>query len=170
MTTVSELERYRGHLAIDQDDLDKCLMEQPEVYYVVAQAVANTTAERDKLKLELEELQAKLGLDLRDQATRRNEKLTEGGLEQKLAGMPKIQELQRSLLTKRQEAESWGVLKEAFQQRSFMLRELVALFIAQRHDLALEGGAGQARATLAANAAAANQAAAGALRRSRRGV
>ena len=168
MTAISELDRYRQHLAIDRNDLDTCLTEQPECHYHVSQACAIATAERDKLKLELEELTAKLGLDLRDQATRRDEKLTEGALAQKLTGTPKIQELQRALLTKRQEAESWGVLKEAFQQRSFMLRELVALFIAQRHDLALEGGAGQARATLASSVAEQNRASAGAIRRARR--
>ena len=59
------------------------------------------------------------------------------------------QELQQKFLDARTEAESWLVLKEAFQQRSFMLRELVALFIAQRRDLDMEAGTGQAKANLA---------------------
>ncbi len=163
---MSTLEHYRKFLVIDKDDLDRCLMEQPETYYHVSSAFALASAERDAVKLDLEELQAKLGLDLRDQAIRKDEKMTEGALQQKLTGMPKIQELQRKRLDKAKDAESWQVLKEAFQQRSFMLRELVALYIAQRHDHALEAGSGQARASLAEQ----TRAEAGAIRRQRRGV
>jgi hypothetical protein len=45
-----------------------------------------------------------------------------------------------------------------------MLRELVALFIAQRHDHAMAGGAGQAHAALAES----NRTGAAAIRRARR--
>ena len=146
---IDTLEHYRKYLVIDKDDLDKCLMEQPETYYHVSYAFAQAVAERDATKLDLEELQAKLGLDLRAQAIKDDEKLTEGSLQQKLTTMPKIQDLQRLRLEKTKNAESWQVLKEAFQQRSFMLRELVALYIAQRHDQSMEAGAGQARNSLA---------------------
>ena len=131
------VDSYRKFLEIDRDDLDRCLMEQPSVYWSVSNAFAQAVAERDATKLDLEELQAN------------DEKLTEGSLQQKLTTMPKIQDLQRLRLEKTKNAESWQVLKEAFQQRSFMLRELVALYIAQRHDQSMEAGAGQARNSLA---------------------
>jgi hypothetical protein len=165
---MSMLEHYRNNLAIDRDDLDTCLMRQPEVYYGVAQNVALSNAERDACKLDLEELQAQLDQDIRAEALRKDEKLTETSLQNRLKTLPKMQDIQREFLKKRQEAESWQVLKEAFQQRSFMLRELVALYIAQRHDAAMEGGAGQARASLTADKADQNRAAAGAIRRVKR--
>jgi hypothetical protein len=164
---MSTLEQYHKYLAIDKDDLDRCLMEQPETYYHVSSAFALANADRDACKLDLEELQAQLDQDIRAEALRKDEKLTETSLQNRLKTLPKMQDIQRVFLKKRQEAESWQVLKEAFQQRSFMLRELVALFIAQRHDLALEGGLGQARASLTDDKADQNRAAAGALRRQR---
>jgi len=144
-----KLDELRKELAIDQNALDDCLMRQPELYYSVAVGYAEAVAGRDSVKLELEELQAKLDQDFRAEALRKNEKITEGSIQQKLKTMPKVQDLQQKFMDARTEAESWGVLKEAFQQRSFMLRELVALFIAQRRDLDLESGMGQAKAKLA---------------------
>ena len=146
---MSSLDEWRKRLAINSNQLDICLTEQPESYYHVAVGYAEAVAERDSVKLALEELQAKLDQDFRAEALRKDEKVTEGGLQQKLRTMPKVQELQQKFLDARTEAESWLVLKEAFQQRSFMLRELVALFIAQRRDLDMEAGAGQAKANLA---------------------
>lgn len=137
---------FHAALAIDRDDLDSCLVSQPETYYHVSQAFAAAVAERDATKLELEELQASVGQEIRATAARTEEKLTEGGLQQKLTANPRIQDLQRVLLEARKTADTWQALKEAFQQRSFMLRELVALVIAQRHDLGMEAGVGQARA------------------------
>src|ERR1035437_9990232 len=143
MINNTSIEKYRHFLEIDQDALDECLMQQPTVYYNVAQAFALANAERDACKLDLEELQAQLDQDIRAEALRKDEKLTETSLQNRLKTLPKMQDIQRVLLKKRQEAESWQMLKEAFQQRSYMLKEIVALFIAQRHDLALEGGVGQ---------------------------
>lgn len=146
---MSTLEELRKDLAINSNHLDDCLTRQPELYYQVSQGYADAVAERDTIKLALEELQAKLDQDFRAEAARKEEKFTEAGLQQKLKTMPKVQDMQKDYLDARTEAEGWQVLKEAFQQRSFMLRELVALFIAQRRDLDLESGIGQAKANLA---------------------
>lgn len=158
------IEHWQQFLAIDKADLDSCLIEQPESYHHISQAFAQAVADRDATKLDLEELQAKLGQDLRTKAIKNDEKLTEGSLQQQLTAMPNVQKLQREFLEKRHKADSWQALKEAFQQRSFMLRELVALYIAQRHDTAMENGSGQARASLAEE----NRAGAAKLRRERR--
>lgn len=142
------LAQHRERLSIDRTDLDQCLIEQPEVFWHVAEALAQEIARRDEAKLELEELTAQLDQDLRGQAARNEEKLTELALQNRLRVLPKIQEAQRKYLERRKTADQLQALKEAFQQRSFMLRELVAKFIAERHDLGMEAGAGQARRTL----------------------
>lgn len=142
------LERYKQYLAIDKDALDDCLIEQPEVFHHVAHALVLASSERDAAKLAFEELQAKLDQELRAKAVRTGEKTTESAIQNQLRTLPAVQEAQRFYLDSRQAADEWLALKEAFSQRSFMLRELVALYIAQRHDHAMEGGAGQARAAL----------------------
>lgn len=147
---VDPAERFKSLLAIDRDVLDDCLMEQPQVYYDVSEACVRSTATRDQVKLEFEELTAQLDQDIRAEAVAKEEKLTEASLQNRLRTLPKIQEKQRELLAAKKEADDWQALKEAFQQRSFMLRELVALYIAQRRDVDLEHGAGQSRANLTA--------------------
>lgn len=146
--SAPEIERQRKYLAIDRTDLDRCLMEQPEVYYHVSRAFTQAVAERDAFKLTLEERQAQADQDIRAAALRNDEKLTEASIQNKLKTMPEIQELRHEYMDKCKEADDWQALKEAFQQRSFMLRELVALFIAQRHDLAMESGTAQVRVDL----------------------
>lgn len=146
--STTELESQRGYLIIDRDNLDQCLMEQPEVYYHVAKAFAQAVSERDACKLNVEECLAKLDQELRSEALRLDEKLTETAIQNRLKTLPAIKSLRQSYMDRCKEADDWQALKEAFQQRSFMLRELVALFIAQRHDLAMEAGAGQARIDL----------------------
>lgn len=157
------LDHYKQYLVIDKHDLDSCLVEQPGCFYHVAQGLAFATAERDAAKLEMEEIQAKLDQELRAEAVRKDEKLTESAIQNKLRMLPKVQDAQRKFLDLRKDAEQWLALKEAFSQRSYMLKELVALYIAQRHDHAMEAGSGQARASLAEE----NRKAAGDARRER---
>lgn len=142
------LERYKNYLAIDKGDLDTCLMEQPESYYHVSEAYVNAVSQRDTTKLELEEVTAQQDQKIRADALASERKLTETAVQNELRTLPTIMDLHRKLLEQRAAADNWQALKESYQQRSFMLRELVALYIAQRHDHALEGGAGQARQNL----------------------
>lgn len=146
---MAMLEHWKQFLQIDKNDLDLCLVEQPEVYYHVSEELVKANAHRDAAKLELEELQAQKDKEIRENALKLEEKLTETAIQNKLRTLPVIKEAQADFLEKRQTADQWSALKEAFSQRSFMLRELVALVIAQRHDLAMEGGSGQARGNLA---------------------
>lgn len=158
------IDHWRQYLTIDKLDLDSCLVEQPETYWHVSHAVANAIAVRDAAKLDLEEIQAEEDKKLRDAASRSEEKITEAALQQKLRLVKRVQDAQRKFLDTRKEADEWLALKEAFSQRSFMLRELVAITIAQRHDHAMEGGSGQSRAKLADS----NRQEAGRLRRAGR--
>lgn len=140
---ASELEQYRSYLRIDRDDLDTSLMEQPEMFHHVANACVEAGARRDEAKLELEELLAELDQSVRARALKDDEKLTETALQNRLREMPRVQEAQRRYLETRKEADRWLALKESYQQRSFMLRELVHKLVAERHDLSTEAGAGQ---------------------------
>lgn len=138
-------EELEEALKIDRDDLDSCLVDQPGYFYHVAEAVAQANAERDTIKLELEEQTAILDKEVRKNALNAEEKITEAGIQNRLRTMPKIKELQLAYLDARTEADRWAALKEAYQQRSFMLRELVALHLASFHNLSVERGAVAAR-------------------------
>lgn len=138
-------EELEFSLKIDPDDLDTCLVDQPGYFYHVAEQVAHANARRDTIKLELEEKTADLDKEVRKNALNAEEKVTEGGIQNRLRTMPAIQTLQRKYLDAKTEADRWAALKEAYQQRSFMLRELVALQLANFHNLGVERGAVSAR-------------------------
>jgi len=143
-----DVDEYHAALAIDKDDLERCLMEQPESFYHVARESAFAVARRDAAKYDVESLEAILGQRIRLAASEDKVKLTEGAIAERLATMPNVQKATKQFLEEKAHAEAWNALKEAFQQRSFMLRELVALRLRQYYDIAADHGSGTARAML----------------------
>jgi len=139
---VTEL---KNSLQIDRDDLDTCLVQQPGLFYHVAEQYSLAVSQRDEAKLALEEKTAELDKQVREAAVQADEKLTEAGIQNRLRTMPKIKELQRDHLELRTQADSLLALKEAYMQRSYMLKELVALQLSQFHGLAVERGSTSAR-------------------------
>src|SRR6184192_378855 len=81
---ISKLERYRALLALDRDDLDSAVADQPELFNKVADAHTLAVAERDALDLDLERMQAKVAGVYRQQAADNQEKMTEGALKEKV--------------------------------------------------------------------------------------
>lgn len=151
-------------LSIDKDDLDSALIEQPDLYYHVADAFVTAVAERDAAKLNMEQAIAELDKQFREAAAAAEEKVTETSLQRKIATTPRIQTLEKDLLRYRVDADRWQALKEAFQQRSFMLRELVSMYVRRLGDLTIERGSHDSRSALAQ----ANHDEAGRIRRDRR--
>ena len=138
---LNERQELEDSLEIDRDGLDECLVEQPGHFYHVAEHVAAANADRDTIKLELEEVLATEDGKFRALCARTEEKVTEGSIKNYLLTLDAVKELKRSYLTACTNADRWQALKEAYHQRSFMLRELVALHLAQIHNLGIERGA-----------------------------
>lgn len=130
-------EELRQGLSIDPEDLDRCLVQQPDLYYHVAELYANALSEKDGAKLDLEEASADLDMQLRKDAQEKEERITEEGFKQRLRASPVIKKLNRSFLELREQADILLALKESYQQRSFMLRELVARQISEINNLGL---------------------------------
>ena len=148
----SMIDELRDRLRIDRDELDISLEEQPELYYHVAQAHAHAVAEADAARLDRDEVVAKLDARIRKTFEAKGEKFTETKLSQELSLLPEAQEARRARVRAGEKVNDWQALKDAYHQRSFMLRELVALYIAQRHDAAMAGGSAEARGRLADDA------------------
>jgi hypothetical protein len=148
---MAKIGDVRGLLRIDPDDLDSCLVDQPGLFFHVAETFAQANSRRDAIKLELDEKTAKLDQDIRAKALKQEEKLTEAAIQARLRDMPVLQELQRDYLRARTEADTWQAMKEAFHQRSYMLRELVALQLAHLQNLGVERGTVSARHAIGDN-------------------
>ena len=143
--TLNEREEIRSKLRIDEDDMDRCLVEHSEYFHKAAEQATEATAARDGLKLALEELTAKLDREIRERNAAEDIKMSETGLSNTIKTTPRFQEAQRKYMGAVKVAADWGVLKEAFQQRSYMLRELNQRQIAQMYNLSTERGTAGSR-------------------------
>ncbi len=125
------LESYRALLAINPDKLDDCLIKQPELFDHVANCYTEAVADRDSLKLDLEEWEAEEAKKIRERASIAEEKLTEASLAQQLKLHPKIRKGMRDLLELKVVVDKWGALKESYNQRRDMLKAYVPLYLAR---------------------------------------
>lgn len=131
MAIIDPIEEQRANLAIDPDDLDTGLVEHSELLFHASKEHADAIARRDSAKLDLEEEQARLGREIRQEALDAKEKLTEGALTERLTLEPNVKRLQRAYLKAKHDADRWFALKESFGQRSFMLTKLVEMYVAR---------------------------------------
>lgn len=132
-------DKYRKELRIDRDDLDGAVIAQSELYYHVAEAHVMAAARRDAVKLDLEEAQAGADKRIRMEAAKTESKITEAALREAVRLDPLVITLERKLVDARTEADLWNALRDAFQQRSKMLPELVALYLSRLRSTSLTG-------------------------------
>jgi hypothetical protein len=128
---ADDLDRYRKYLAIDKDDLDQCLVRQPELYYHVADAYSQAVAERDATKFDIEVAEAEEAQAIRNQAAKNEEKVTESSVKEQLVLSPRLQKLRRTQAAQKEAAEAWMALMDAYKQRSYMLREMVPMYLSR---------------------------------------
>lgn len=142
-----DTDNLKSALRIAPDDLDSCLVQQPGLFYAVAEALSVATSQRDAMKLELEEAQAELDQQFRLKASDEDPKakVREGDIESQIKLSPRIKQLQRRFLESRTRVDDLAALKEAYHQRSFMLRELVAVQLAHFQNLQVERGVASSR-------------------------
>ena len=122
MATAEELAQ---NLRIDKHSLDDEVIQQPSLFYEVSEQYIRAAAERDQLKEELANVDAKLDAEVR--STLGDVKATEGKIKSRVQIDPKHAAAFDAWLVAKEQADRLGVLKDAFQQRSYMLRDLVAL-------------------------------------------
>lgn len=140
---MSKLGQLKERLVIDEDALSECLVEQPQLYYDAANSYVQAISMRDAAKLELEEIGAQLDKAIRLAAEKSGAKITEARVQQEIHLDSGYKAKRVEVLELSEQADQLQVLRDSFSQRSFMLRELVALRIAERGDIARADGAGQ---------------------------
>lgn len=146
VTDDTKFKRLQDRLAIDREGLSDCLIEQPQLYYDVTNLYVQAVSQRDAAKLDLEEATARADKAVRRAAEVAETKITEALIKQELALDKNLRSLHTEILELTEQVGQLGALRDAFSQRSFMLRELVALYVSERHDIARADGAGQSRA------------------------
>lgn len=174
---VQDLERS---LSIDEHALEVALADQPQIFYRVSKALALDISRRDAAKQALADAEARADLAVREEARNAEAQAARAALNRTTkdkAPAPKVKltegevtarvQLDDGVLAARERFnvlnESVGklsALKEAFQQRSYALKDLVGLYIANYYTASEHSGSSLAvkdRAAADARASMAEQ-------------
>lgn len=123
-----KIAEFRKYLEIEKSTLDDEIVRQPSLFFEVSEAFALAAAERDVLKDSIATIDANLDAEVR--ASFGDAKVTEAMVKSKVQANPEHEKAFTNWLTAKEQADLLGALKEAFQQRSYMLRDLVSLYTA----------------------------------------
>ena len=126
----SPFEELEAALSIDKNNLDEALLAQPDTYYRVSEALVLVASQRDAAKQALTETEAEIDQQLRVKARTNDLKLTETDIQSQKNIHPDVKSARFKLNELNTKLGKLEALKEAFQQRSYVLKELVALYTA----------------------------------------
>lgn len=170
----SEYDDFReleDSLAIDEHALEEALRDQPETFYRVSKALALVISRRDAAKQALSDAEASADLAVRDESREEESraardtvrgkdkpapaskiKLTEGEVKARVQLDPAVVGARDVFARLSEEVGKLSALKEAFQQRSYALKDLCGLYIANYYT-ANEHSAGGAASAMKDRAA-----------------
>jgi hypothetical protein len=128
------LEELQSTLRIDQNALEDAAAQHPELFYRVASEYALTTSLRDQAKQDLSETEAKADSRIRHDIEVAGDKVTEKAVESAKLLDGQVTKARDRLMRLNQEVGEWSALKEAFQQRGYVLRDLVQLYLSRYYS------------------------------------
>lgn len=150
-------------LGIDEHALEEALRSQPETFYRVSKALALVISRRDAAKQALSDAEASADLAVRDESREEESraardaaksgkdktgaskiKLTEGEVKARVQLDPAVVDARDVFAQLSEEVGKLSALKEAFQQRSYALKDLCGLYIANYYTASEHSGASSA--------------------------
>ena len=114
--------------------LDDEVIRQPMLFYEVSDQLTDALAERDAAKEELAAVDADLDNSWRRKLAKVKERVTDKVILSHVTTSPEHEKAFEAYLQAKTRADKLTALKEAFQQRSYMLRDLVALYSANYYE------------------------------------
>lgn len=150
---LNQQARLVNRLSIDRDGLDVELIEQPHLFHTTAHAKATAISRRDAAKDELKRAEAQASLRIRRTYERSGAKTTESAIASEVILDPAVGKAQAALRAANAEVAEWEALTEAWQQRSYALKDLVVLHVNaySMGNTSTAGGPAARRATEDAN-------------------
>ena len=127
MTDLLALKQY---LKIDRVNLDTEVIQHPDLYHRVSEAYVGAVDARDQAKEFLADTKAQAYLSIRRDREQKKLKYTETVLTNEVAVDKAVENARDDYLAKKKTADDFGALKAAMEQKAYMLRELVALYVA----------------------------------------
>jgi hypothetical protein len=117
---VIDIDEFKKYLRIDKQALDDEVIQQPELFFQVSEAYAQAVAERDALKEEVAFVDAVLYGDYR----RAEPKATDTSIKARMTAEPDHKKAFAEWLEAKEHADRLAAMKDAFFQRSEMLKTL----------------------------------------------
>jgi len=139
-----DLRELEESLQINEHALDEALCLQPGVFYRVSKAYALEVSRRDAAKQALQDAEARADLVVREEAANDSRKVTEGEVRATVQTMREVVAARDHLHRLSETTGKLGALKEAFQQRSYALKDLVNLYLANYYTASEHTSAGNA--------------------------
>jgi hypothetical protein len=124
------LEELEEGLQIDEHALDEALQSQPDLFYRVSKQLAILTSRRDAAKQGVTLAEADAQARIRRERSKNDEKVTDKAVEADVRRDKEVERAQQEFLTLNSMVGQYGALKEAFQQRSYVLKDLCGLYVA----------------------------------------
>ena len=134
-------DEFRQYLKIDKHALDQELEEQPMLLFQISEAYVQAAAERDMLKEQLATADAKLDNKIRMDYG--DTKYTEAMVKNSIQTDKKHDAAMLKYLDAKKQADLLLALKEAFQSRGYMIRDLCSLYNANYFEEASVRGTGE---------------------------
>lgn len=132
---VATLAEIQQQLVIDKSVLDDEIIRQPMLFYMVSELFTTALAERDALKEELQAVDADLDFQWRKRLSKdKTAKVTETLIKNHVQTSDAHERAFNAWLDAKTKADRLQALKDAFQQRSYMLRDLVSLYSANYYE------------------------------------
>lgn len=131
------LESYKRKLLIDETDLDTDIARQAVLFHEVADRLAVQTSVRDKAKKVLSEVEARVDFDIRDVARRNKDKITEKEIATAVRLDDEVQAAHEDLIKASYYVGRLTALRDAFEQRRYMLREMAGTYASGYWDSAV---------------------------------
>lgn len=125
MKNVSD---YREALIINKHNLDLELTRQPELFFEVAEAYTEAASMRDALYENTKNTDSSVNMEIREDYANKGTKITEAQITALVQTHPDHVQAYEDYLNAKRTAEEFSALKDAFHQRSSMLRDLVQLY------------------------------------------
>ena len=123
-------DELRDKRRIDRHNLDEEIETQAELYGEAAEAAAMSKSFVEKMEEELKTLDSSLDKVIRQKAEADEERITETQIKAKISSSPKRKKLVLSLLGAKEDQRILEALASSLKQRSYMLRDMVDLFLA----------------------------------------
>jgi len=135
---------YAKLLKIDRNALDDALVRQPSLFLSVSQGYVEAVSERDEAKEDIAVTKAEVSLDVRTKLDAEGSKSTEAIVTAMVEIDKRYRTVMKIYLEAKKEADRLLAMKEAFQQRAYVLKDLATLYVAGYYgDSVVRGSAPQ---------------------------